>query len=246
MKNCLTILLFCFFYANTYAQDSTQKNIQKKYFKVSEKSIVQDSLGNIISYSIWMSLSATGEYGLKPLNVNEEDSPLVLFKFNEEQLQQIKERQLTLPKPKESNAFNTGKKFSKIKTTDLYGNKINTKNYKGKILVVNFWFTACKPCVMEMPKLNKLVDKYGKDSSVIFLSIALDDASTIKTFLKTTPFNYIIIDKGSFLTSAMGVRSYPTNVVIDKAGKIYFHTSGLSVNTVEWIEKSIVELKNIQ
>jgi thiol-disulfide isomerase/thioredoxin len=246
MRTHLLILFVFLNSTNLFAQDTAKSITKKNYFKVSEKSIVKDSLGNVILFSDWRRLAASGEYGLKPLVLGDEDSPLVLFKFSEEQLKKIEQEKQNLPKPRESNFFETGKKFSKIKTRDLFGEKINTKDYKGKILVLNFWFTTCGPCIMEMPSLNKLVDKYGQDSSVIFLSVALNDAITIKTFLKTNPFKYIIIDNGSFLTNAMRITSYPTNVVIDKKGKIYFHTSGLFPNTVDWIEKSILELKDKQ
>jgi thiol-disulfide isomerase/thioredoxin len=148
-----------------------------------------------------------------------------------------------MPKPAESKFFKTGESFSKIKTADMHGNIINTKNLRGKIIVINYWYTDCVPCTSEMPELNKIVDKYKNDSSVVFISIAKDEANIIKTYLKLHPFKYAIIDNGSFLISDNNITSYPTNVVVDQNGKVYFHSSGLSPNTPKWINKSIEELK---
>ena len=148
-----------------------------------------------------------------------------------------------MPKPAESRFFKTGDPFPKIKTNDMYGNKINTKNLKGHIIVVNYWYADCVPCISEMPELNKIADRYKNDSGVVFISIAKDEATTLETFLKLHPFKYAIIDNGGFIISENNITSYPTNVVVDQNGKVYFHTSGLSPNTTKWIGKSIEELK---
>jgi hypothetical protein len=65
---------------------------------------------------------------------------------------------------------------------------------------------------------------------------------TSKYFLRSQPFNYDIIDGGRFIADKYGVRSYPTHVIIDTEGKVYFHTTGLSTNTVYWLNKTIEEL----
>jgi peroxiredoxin len=95
---------------------------------------------------------------------------------------------------------------------------------------------------MEIPDLNKMVDSFKTNNKIVFIAIALDDRSILKSFLEKTPFNYNIIDGGKFIADKYGVRSYPTHVVIDTEGKVYFHTSGLSTNTVYWLSKTIKEL----
>mgnify|MGYP003406841418 FL=1 len=240
---CTNLLIFfCSFFA--MAQDSTKnKFVVRAKYRITSETIVTDSAGQILPYAIWSALKNTGEYYIKPVEPDNEKTSFILYKLSEKEKQRNLANIDKMPKPAASKFFKTGETFSKIKTTDLYGNKINTKNLKGKIIVVNYWFTTCMPCITEIPELNKITDKYKNDSSVVFISIALDDANTIKQFLKLHPFNYAIIDDGRFLASDNNITSYPTNVVVDQNGKVYFHASGLSPNTPKWINRSIEELK---
>lgn len=240
----LTQILICAFSFFAVAQDSTKnKFVQRKSIKITKETVVTDSAGQILPYNIWSALKNTGEYYIKPIDPDNEKTSFILYKLSEKDKQRNLVNIDKMPKPAESKFFKTGESFSKIKTTDMHGNKINTKNLKGKIIAVNYWFTTCIPCVTEMPELNKIVDKYKNDSSVVFISIALDDANTIEKFLKLHPFKYAIIDDGRFLANDNNITSYPTNVVVDQNGKVYFHSSGLAPNTPKWINKSIEELK---
>jgi hypothetical protein len=56
------------------------------------------------------------------------------------------------------------------------------------------------------------------------------------------PFNYTIIHEGRYLSDKYGIKSYPTHVIVDTEGKVYFHTSGLATNTVFWLKKTIDEI----
>jgi len=181
----------------------------------------------------------TGRYKIK--TAEKDNTEFVLYRLSDEEY----ERALgTMPKPRESNFFRTGSRFSHFKTTDINGNKINTKSLGGKIIVLNFWFINCPPCRMEMPELSKLSNTYKSDSSIVFLAIALDKKYDIEQFLNGSSFGYTIIDNGRFITDQYHISSYPTNVIIDQNGKVYFHSSGLSTGTVHWLKKSIEELKN--
>ena len=240
----LTHLLICCvsFFAN--AQDSTKnKLVQRKSIKITKETVVTDSAGQVLPYNVWSALKNTGGYYIKPIDPDNEKTSFILYKLSEKEIQRNLNNIDKMPKPAESKFFKTGESFSKIKTTDMHGNKINTKNLKGKIIVVNYWYADCVPCISEIPGLNKIADTYKNDSSVVFISIAKDEAGTLEIFLKLHPFKYAIIDNGSFLISENNITSYPTNVVVDQNGKVYFHTSGLSPNTTKWIAKSIEELK---
>ena len=70
----------------------------------------------------------------------------------------------------------------------------------------------------------------------------MDDKPGLKDFLKKTPFNYTIINDGKFIADKYSVHSFPTHVIINTDGKVYFHTTGLSSNTVYWLHKTIKEL----
>ena len=147
-----------------------------------------------------------------------------------------------MPKPRESEFFKTGKEISNFKATDINGNKINIKELKGKIVVLNFWFINCPPCRKEIPELNEMVNDYKDSTNIVFLGVANDYKEELQEFLKNNPFDYTIIDNGRYIAGKYSIRSFPTNVILDKAGHVYFHSSGLGAWTVTWLRKSIEEL----
>jgi peroxiredoxin len=122
--------------------------------------------------------------------------------------------------------------------TDINGNTIKISDLKGKVVVINFWFIACKPCTMEIPELNHIVAEYeGKD--VVFLGVALDDAKDIKKFLKEKSFDYRICPDGDQFANDMKVMSFPTHFVIGKDGFLQFKTSGFSPTTIPTLKEAI-------
>jgi peroxiredoxin len=122
--------------------------------------------------------------------------------------------------------------------TDLKGNKVKISDFKGKVVVINFWFIACKPCTMEMPELNHVVTEFnGKD--VVFLGIALDEAKDLKKFLKAHAFDYRIFASGDQFANEMGVMSFPTHFVIGRDGILQFKTSGFSPTTIPTLKEAI-------
>jgi peroxiredoxin len=98
------------------------------------------------------------------------------------------------------------------------GEALSLHELQGKVVVLNFWFIGCAPCIAEMPSLNALFDEY-KDQEVVFIAFAREDEHSLKKFLSKTTFKYKIV------SSTYNVADYycllggwPTNMVIDKAG----------------------------
>lgn len=208
--------------------------------KITENTVVKDSAGTVYPANIWRSLVMKGGHVLKAENKDDPNTAYYLVRLTKEEKEA---RFARMPAPKESKFFRKGEKFNLGKVTDITGKEINLKENGGKITVINYWFINCMPCRLEIPDLNALVTKYASDS-VRFVAIALDDAESLEKFLKMMPFNYQVVDDGRYLAQQHSVQSYPTHVIIDQEGKVYFHTTGLSTNTVYWIEKSIRELVN--
>lgn len=223
--------LILFFTVTTTAQKTAK-------FKLDENAIMFDSTGYRYPYAIWNSLLRTGLYKLKPVNPKNPNEGMVIIRMTEEE---VKSREENAPKPKESAFFKTGKTFQKFKLTDMEGRKYSLNDLKGKIVVINFWFINCPPCKAEIPQLNKLVNEFNSNE-VVFIAVALDSYSELKDFLKTTPFNYHIIDDGRYFAQNNGVNSFPTHVLLDKESKIYYHTTGFSTGTVPWLKRSIQDL----
>ena len=74
-------------------------------------------------------------------------------------------------------------------TGTLLNNLQYTPNQPTKLYVINFWFIHCKPCVQEIPDLNKLAKAF-KDQPVAFVALTFDTNDDVAAFLKTTPFNF--------------------------------------------------------
>jgi thiol-disulfide isomerase/thioredoxin len=232
MRIFLVLLIFGLFSTQTL-------QAQAKSISLTEKSIVKDSSGTVYPYAIWSKLIQSGNYSIKPVSFVDHNDQFILYVLTEKEKEEMVKR---TPKPKESMYFVTGSPFGKFKTTDINRNKLNLQEMKGKIVVFNFWFINCPPCKREIPELNKLVEKYKDRNNVVFIAVALDEKSDLKDFLKTTPFNYTIVDGGRWIAAEIGINTFPTNVVVDQNGIVQFHATGYSLSLPSWIDKTIVSL----
>lgn len=100
----------------------------------------------------------------------------------------------------------------------LNGKIINIEDLKGKPTLVNLWFIGCKPCIEEMPILNKLKLEYTDRFN--FLSVTPEKSEDVKEFLKTTKFNFQHIIDAKNLTTELGFNGFPVNLFLDKNGII--------------------------
>lgn len=123
--------------------------------------------------------------------------------------------------------FDIGNKIPEFKMTDIKEKKWSSKDLKNKIVVLNFWFVECPPCIAEMPSLNKLVEKYKNNNNVVFLSIANSDKAKIENFLTKRDFNYshVAREQARKYLFDWDMKMYPQNVIINK-GKVSFSFSG--------------------
>ena len=119
----------------------------------------------------------------------------------------------------------------------LDGSIKSFKDFEGSLLVLNFWYIACGPCIVEMPYLNQLVEKY-KNENVQFLALSFDSIPDIKNFLSRTEFNYIqgAIDR-NFMYDFTPVS--PGHFIVDKNGIIRDILIGAPRNTEEIYGKLI-------
>ena len=110
------------------------------------------------------------------------------------------------------------------------GKTVETQNWQGKVLVVNFWASWCPPCVEEMPSLDKLQKEFLQQN-VLFVGIGIDSSSNIREFLSKTPVSYPIVIgglEGSNLSKQMGNSqgALPYTVIINAKGKSTYSKLG--------------------
>lgn len=125
---------------------------------------------------------------------------------------------------------------------DIQGENYSLESLKDKIIVLNFWFTSCKPCLQEIPDLNKLVAKYKNNKEIVFLGFAKNNDVELNAFLEKTQFDYTLIPVNKSLIEDYKVTAYPTSMIINQTGKIALVTESYSSTTVKNIEDKIDEL----
>lgn len=114
--------------------------------------------------------------------------------------------------------------------TSINGEKLSLAKLKGKVVVFNFWFLGCAPCLSEIPNLNGLVKEFaGKD--VVFIAPSLDKSSDLNTFLDRNEFNYkVVADAIDFIMDKYGDGTgniaFPVHIVIDREGNITYRRIG--------------------
>jgi cytochrome c biogenesis protein CcmG/thiol:disulfide interchange protein DsbE len=106
--------------------------------------------------------------------------------------------------------------------TDIKGNGVKLSDYKGKVVIVDFWATWCGPCRMGIPDFVALQSEYGEDDLIILgISVDQGDLSVVPAFAKEYNINYPVLFATMEVVSAYGgIRSIPTTFIIDREGKV--------------------------
>lgn len=125
-----------------------------------------------------------------------------------------------------------------IHLNDLQGKVHDLNDYKGQIVLVQFWATYCAPCRKEMPSMNNLQKKMGDTP---FKILAIDMGETreeVSRFVQQVkPEFTILMDETGETISSWNVFAAPSNFIIDPAGKIRYTLFG----GVEWDSPEMVK-----
>jgi thiol-disulfide isomerase/thioredoxin len=108
-----------------------------------------------------------------------------------------------------------------LKIEDIDGNSIRFSDYKGKIIIVNFWTTWCAACRKEISYLTKLYESYKKQEIEIIGICIEEDQRKIKFWKNYKKIPYIILQGDEKLESTFGgIDVIPTTFILDQSGKI--------------------------
>jgi peroxiredoxin len=106
---------------------------------------------------------------------------------------------------------------------DVDGKPVPWSQFKGKVVVIDFWATWCPPCRTEIPGYVALQKKYT-DDGLVFIGISVDGDDSIpavKAFVKQFNINYLIVMADDTIQDAFGInQGYPTTFIIDRDGNI--------------------------
>jgi len=111
-----------------------------------------------------------------------------------------------------------------FEAVDINGKSIKLTEFKGKIVILDFWATWCPPCIKEIPNLKKIYSKY-KDEDFEIISIALErkPKEHALKFVSDKKMDWVHIidkDKGREIATEYKIRYIPTMYVINKKGEI--------------------------
>lgn len=129
--------------------------------------------------------------------------------------------ELKLSFVKAADKLQPGTAFPGFKVPDLGGKTVSLADFKGKVVLVDFWGTFCPPCIREMPDLRDLREKHAKAGFEI-IGISVDESrSELEGFIKRTDMPWVILpDLEADLQKRYGILQFPTKYLIGRNGKI--------------------------
>lgn len=114
-----------------------------------------------------------------------------------------------------------GKHFPIEELKDENGKNFPKDYFKGKITLINLWFTTCAPCIGEIPYLNQLKDQLN--DKVNFVGITFHNQEKVNAFLQKHPFNFDLINNVDYkILQKHNYQRFPTNFLLDKEGNIVY------------------------
>jgi len=120
---------------------------------------------------------------------------------------------------------------------DVDGKEHKLADYKGKVVLLNFWATWCDPCREEMPAMQRLQDKLAGKLVVLAVNYG-EGPPRIKDFLGKVPVRFrVLLDRDTQAASAWKVKVLPTTLVIDPAQRIRY----VAVGDVGWDSQAVEE-----
>jgi thiol-disulfide isomerase/thioredoxin len=120
-----------------------------------------------------------------------------------------------------------------ITLKNLVGDSVDINDYKGKIIILNFWASWCSPCKLELPDFDEVNKEIDKDNVQIFM-INLTDGirekkDNIISFIENKGYSFdVLFDKGLKIADKLDVQLYPTTFIFDKDGNLFKKIIGIT------------------
>ena len=124
---------------------------------------------------------------------------------------------------------------------DLNGKLHDLQDYRGRVVLVNFWATWCPPCRAEMPSMRRLNEKLaGRPFTILTVDMA-ETPQEVSAFLKEVNLDFtVLMDRDGKALKQWKVFAFPTSFLVDPEGKIRYAVFG----TTEWDEAEAIAKVN--
>lgn len=119
---------------------------------------------------------------------------------------------------------------------NMEGERVSLADYRGQVVVLNFWATWCPPCREEKPTMERLYQQF-KDDGLVFLAINVEENGhqVVSEYLMNNSFSFpILLDGKAEVQGLYGVFRYPESYIIDRDGTVVEHIIGGR----DWMESS--------
>ena len=147
------------------------------------------------------------------------------------------------PKPFQlnRNMLQAGEMAPEFSLKDSDGNQVKLSDYSGKLVLLDFWYAACKPCIKASFHLEELQNKYANRGLVVLGMNTMDKADKIRKHNKKHNITYNSVLCPRDLKTSYKIVSYPSFYLVDTNGKIVFSTSGYYSGLEKDLELAILQ-----
>lgn len=158
---------------------------------------------------------------------------------NKQETEQETQQEQEKSEDTEKTDISIGEMAPDFTLENLEGEKVSLSDYKGKIVLINFWATWCKFCDIEMPDLND-VDKNNEDVVVLAVNVQ-EEGSKVSKYIKDGGYGFeVVLDTKGDIARNYLVASYPTTYAVDKDGILVGGVPGmLTKPQIEQIVESV-------
>ena len=177
----------------------------KEPVKPSGKTIFRDSDGNLVSNNEFVDIRMANFHYPDATVVRTLEDGTIEFR-----LQKIPQEGMQLPD-------------ASVSLID--GGRVPLSNYRGKVLVLNFWFIGCPVCRAIKPQLNEFKAQFAGRDDIVFLAVTGDPEGKVKDYLKKEPFDYLQATDSADALAMFKHGGYPKNIVVSKTGEIVYWRS---------------------
>jgi peroxiredoxin len=136
-----------------------------------------------------------------------------------------------------------GMQAENFRLTDLAGKEQSLSQYRGKIVLLNFWATWCKPCTTEMPAMQASFDKLRDKGFVVIAVNELEDDAKVREHIKQYGHTFpVLMDRDNKVANQFGVFGLPVSVFIDQEGRVQEYIKG-GLLTEQKIEETVARIQ---
>lgn len=129
--------------------------------------------------------------------------------------------------------------------TTLTPSQFNLKNYKGKVVYLDFWASWCGPCRFSFPFMKYLNDTFGNQGLVVIADNLDHSRASAKAFLRKVDADFpIIFDQKGVLATRFNVRDMPTSILIGRDGKVRYIHQGFYQDKEDEYTSNVLDLIN--